>query len=410
MSRPPNVVAAAERLEQLQSLTDTTLTRLDVDDLLDELLARVRVMLDVDTAAVLILDEPTQELAARAACGIEDEVRQGVRVPLGVGFAGRIAATKAAVRLDHVDSTTVANPILWEAGIKTMLGVPLMRNNTVSGVLHVGRLQGRPFTDDDVELLHIVAERVSGAIATREHAIERAAALMLERSLLPVVQPATPELEFATRYVVAEHRSVGGDWYDLFRLPSGDLWIVVGDVAGHGLEAAIMTGRIRSTLRSYALLEPSPARVLELVDRKLDHFDSGTYATVVCACVSPPCDAMTVVVAGHPPPVVAVPGRAAAFADVDVGPPVGLNLATRPRSTTTVDLPPEAVVAFYTDGLVERRGESIDVGLERLRSTVWSAAPDRVARDVMRRLVGGVVPGDDIALVVMRRAVDARPA
>ena len=106
LSMVPDDVAVSERLENLQSLTDSTLAHLDVDDLLVELLARVRVILDVDTAAVLILDERAQELVARAACGIEDEVRQGVRIPLGVGFAGRIAATKepravGSCRLDN---------------------------------------------------------------------------------------------------------------------------------------------------------------------------------------------------------------------------------------------------------------------------------------------------------------------
>ena len=279
-SEVPDDLAVADRLENLQSLTDSTLTGLDVDDLLVELLARVRVILDVDTAAVLSLDRRANELVARATCGIEDEVRQGVRVPLGRGFAGRIAATKDAVRLDHVDSTTVTNPILWERGIKAMLGVPLLRNDTVLGVLHVGRLEQRPFDEQDVELLKVVADRVAGAMETRQHAIERAAGLMLERSLLPPTPPSTPELEFATRYVAAEDRTVGGDWYDHFRLPSGELWIVVGDVAGHGLEAAVVMGRIRSSLRSYALIDSSPARVLELVDRKMQHFESGVYATV----------------------------------------------------------------------------------------------------------------------------------
>ena len=130
--------AVSERLANLQALTDSTLTRL-VDDLLVELLSRVREILDVDTAAVLILHEQSGELVATAACGIEDEVRQGVRVPLGTGFAGRIAATKDAVALDRVDSTTVANPILWEQGIKVMLGLPLLRDDRVLGVLHVGR-------------------------------------------------------------------------------------------------------------------------------------------------------------------------------------------------------------------------------------------------------------------------------
>jgi serine phosphatase RsbU (regulator of sigma subunit) len=111
---------------------------------------------------------------------------------------------------------------------------------------------------------------------------------------------------------------------------------------------------------------------------------------------------MTIAVAGHPPPVIAAPGRAAQFAAVDVGPPIGASFEPR-HSTTTITLAPETVVAFYTDGLVERRGESIDVGLERLRQAMSPAAPHLVARDIMRHLIGGVVPQDDIALVVMRR-------
>ncbi len=238
----------AERLANLQALTDSTLTRLDVDDMLLELLVRVREILDVDTAAVLILNEQSGELVATAACGIEDEVRQGVRVPLGTGFAGRIAATKDAVVLDRVDSTTVANPILWEKGIKVMLGLPLLRDDKVLGVLHVGRLENRPFGADDTELLKIVADRVAGAIQTQQLAIERATTLLLERSLEPGTLPRCPGLSFATRYVAAEGRTVGGDWFDLFTLPSGQLWIVVGDVAGHGLQAAVVMGRLRSAL------------------------------------------------------------------------------------------------------------------------------------------------------------------
>jgi hypothetical protein len=106
--------AVGQRLENLEALTDAKLTRLDVDDLLAELLARVREILDVDTASVLMLDAGSGVLVARAACGIEDEVRQGVRIPLGVGFAGRIAATREPLRLDRVDATTVVNPVLWE--------------------------------------------------------------------------------------------------------------------------------------------------------------------------------------------------------------------------------------------------------------------------------------------------------
>src|SRR5262245_23688332 len=132
-SDPSHGGDVGERLANLQALTDSTLSKLDVEELLDELLVRVREILDADTAAVLILDEQSDVLVARAACGIEEEVRQGVRIPLGTGFAGRIAATRRAVRLDHVDETTVSNPILWEKGIKVMLGVPLLSGDDVLG-------------------------------------------------------------------------------------------------------------------------------------------------------------------------------------------------------------------------------------------------------------------------------------
>jgi sigma-B regulation protein RsbU (phosphoserine phosphatase) len=267
---------AEAQLANLQALTDTALTRLDVDDLLAELLSRVREILDAETAAVLLLDEGSGQLVATAACGIEEEVREGVRVPLGSGFAGRIASSRGPIRLDRVDSTTVSNPILWEKGIQVMLGVPLVSSKKLLGVLHVGRLEDRPFSDQDVELLQVVADRVAAATQTRTLAIERAAAGLLERSLLPEGLPACPGLELAARYVPAEGHAIGGDWYDVFTLPSGELWLVVGDVAGHGIHASIVMGRIRSALRAYTLLDLPPEEVLRLVDRKVDHFEIGT--------------------------------------------------------------------------------------------------------------------------------------
>jgi len=401
-SEYPDGDEIAERLANIHALTDSTLTRLDVDDLLTELLARVRDILEADTAAVLTLDEHSDELVARAAHGIEEEVRQGVRIAVGTGFAGRIASTRTAVRLTHVDSTTVSNPILWEKGIKVMLGVPLLSGDAVLGVLHVGRLDNRPFSEQDVELLRIAGERIAAAIQSRQFAIERVATRLIERSLLPSRPPACPGLDFAARYVAAAEHTVGGDWYDLFTLPSGQLWIVVGDVAGHGLQAAVVMGRIRSALRAYTLLDAPPERVLDLVDSKVTHFEIGTIATVACAVVDPPYDAMTVAIAGHPPPVVAEPGGQASLMEVPTSPPIGTDFGSQRRSET-IALTPEAVVAFYTDGLIERRGESIDVGLDRLLKAVSPGPPDRVAGDIMRRVIGASVPQDDIALVLVRR-------
>jgi hypothetical protein len=392
------------RLADLQTLTDTKLASLDLDTLLDELLPRVREIISVDTAAVLLFERGSEGLVARAACGIEDEVRQGVRVPVGTGFAGRIAATRQAVRLDRVDSTTVSNPILWEKGIKTMLGVPLLRGNGLLGVLHVGRLDGRPFSDGDEVLLQVVGDRIAGAIQTRQLADERTATGLLERSLLPTKLPNCPGLAFATRYVGAEHKTIGGDWYDLFTVEPGQLWIVMGDVAGHGLQAAVVMGRIRSALRAYALLDEPPERVLDLVDRKVNHFEFGAMATVACAVLDPPYDTMTIALAGHPPPVIAMPRQRAALAEVEPSPPIGTRLPFGNRRSTTIPLAPDSMVAFYTDGLIERPGEPLDVGFTRLRQAISLGLPEDVARDIMRQVIGDYVPQDDIALVVMRRS------
>jgi signal transduction histidine kinase len=121
-------------------------------------------MLRADTCATLLLDEDRQELVARAAVGIEEEVEQGIRIPVGRGFAGRVAADRRPVILDDVDHADVLNPILRAKGIKSLLGVPLLAHGDVIGVLHVGTLKPRRFVKDDVSLLQLVADRVALAI------------------------------------------------------------------------------------------------------------------------------------------------------------------------------------------------------------------------------------------------------
>jgi signal transduction histidine kinase len=156
--------SARLRLERLQAVTDIALAPLDLDDLLDVVLPRIRDILDADTCAVLLLDEETQELVARAAVGIEEEVERGVRIPLGKGFAGRVAADQRPVFLPDVDHADVLNPILREKGVKSLLGVPLLGKGESIGVLHVGKQSRRDFSQDDTELLRLVADRVARAI------------------------------------------------------------------------------------------------------------------------------------------------------------------------------------------------------------------------------------------------------
>jgi signal transduction histidine kinase len=145
-------------------VTDVALSALSLDELMPEVLTRTRDLFGADTAAILMVDEETQELVARAAVGIEEEVEQGVRIPIGGGFAGRVAATRRPIRLDDVDHADVLNPLLRQKGIKSLLGVPLIVEDEVLGVLHVGTLVPRIFTRYDEELLALVASRVGLAI------------------------------------------------------------------------------------------------------------------------------------------------------------------------------------------------------------------------------------------------------
>ena len=153
-----------ERLLRIQAVTDAALAHLDLDELLEALLDRIVDALKSDTCAFLLLDESTNELVARAARGIEEEVEQGVRIPVGGGFAGKIAAERHPVIIEDVDHADVLNPILREKGIKSLLGVPLLVGGDILGVLHVGSLTPRDFTRDDSELLQLAADRAAHAI------------------------------------------------------------------------------------------------------------------------------------------------------------------------------------------------------------------------------------------------------
>ncbi|WP_433795403.1 PP2C family protein-serine/threonine phosphatase [Actinoplanes sp. CA-252034] len=391
-----------ERLRRLEAVTDATLSRLDVSDLLDELLDRVRDLLGVDTAAILLLDAHSGQLVATAAKGLEEEVRAGFRVAVGRGFAGRVAAARTAVRLTDVTPNDVVNPILTATGIRSLLGVPILAGGDLMGVLHVGTLSRREFGDDDVRLLELVADRVAAAGRIRSAKLDQSAALALQRSLLPARLPSVPGVDLAARYVPGHATGIGGDWYDVFVLPSGWLGVVIGDVSGHGLASAVVMGRVRSALRAYALICDDPAEALTLLDRKVQHFEAGSLTTALYAMISPGRDLAIISTAGHLRPVLAGPDGPAALVAVPVDPPLGVMRPDRPRRSTAVPLAPGALLLCYTDGLVERRGEVIDTGLERLVALVRADAPDAVCATVMSE-AADALPTDDVAVLAVRR-------
>jgi anti-sigma regulatory factor (Ser/Thr protein kinase) len=269
----------------------------------------------------------------------------------------------------------------------------------------VGTLSTRRFTEADVEVLQLVADRVADSIDARQSRAERAAARALQRSLIPARLPAIPGLDLAGRYLPAGEGGVGGDWYDVFALPSGSIGVVMGDVIGRGLAAAVVMGRLRSALRAYALDEAKPHRVLERLDRKVQHFEAGQMTTVLYAVINPKLTTFEVSSAGHPLPMIVEPGGTARTLDAVVDPPLGVAPALS-RRMTSAELPAGGLLALFTDGLVERRDQPIEQGLALLRGALVADSAERTCAAAVSSIVGKSALFDDSALLVIRRQPD----
>jgi serine phosphatase RsbU (regulator of sigma subunit)/anti-sigma regulatory factor (Ser/Thr protein kinase) len=406
MSNPPvpdeqSPLADRERLEALQRITDAALASLSAEQLLRELLLRISEILNSDTAAILLLDESGRLLHARAAKGIEEEVEQGVKIPVGRGFAGRIAAERRPLFIEDVDHADILNPILREKGIRSLLGVPLLVEQRVLGVLHVGSLVPRRFTGEEAALLQLAADRAAIAI---EHATlyeQRQLAELLQRRLLPTDMSTAAGLQLATRYLPASHESLGGDWYDAFAIGTGQVAVAIGDVVGHGIPAAAVMAQLRTALRAYAVEGHQPGEVLELVNRLMTGIGPRAMTTLAYALIDSERSELELVVAGHPPPLLISPAGEVEFLEGSTGMPLGVSELAR-YEPTTYTFEPGTILLLYTDGLVETRTESIDAGLERLRALVGgNGNVEALCAKIVRQLVPSD-RHDDVALLAAR--------
>ena len=397
-------LAPANQIRDLYRLSDPALSELDLEKLLNELLVRIQEVLAVDTVAILLYDEETDQLVARAAKGIEEEVEQGVRIPVGRGFAGRIAAERVAIFIADVDHADIMNPILREKGIRSLLGLPLIVEGELIGVLHVGSLKPRTFGPRDLALLQVAAARAAPGIerarlyAALEH--EHSVAMMLQRSLLPQQRVNVAGVSVAARYMPATHE-VGGDWYDFFPLPGGRFGQAIGDVVGHGLKAAALMGQLRTALHSYALEDHSPARTLQLVDRYIRSMSESSMATAAYVVLDTDTGVLQLASAGHLPALV-LGGDGGRVLELPPSPPLG---AFPYASWTDHEswLSGEETLLLYTDGLVERPGTPLMGSIDRLLAVTASAAS---ADEACRLAVDHMIPfarlRDDIAIVAMQ--------
>jgi sigma-B regulation protein RsbU (phosphoserine phosphatase) len=379
-------------------------------DEVTELLEQARRSLGTDEAALLLLDTSSTMLVPVAALGLDRPGHSGFRVPVGEGFAGRVSATGRPVILTDVRPETVLNPALHRAGIKSLLGVPVSGPAGPLGVVHVGSVAERVFTELDTAQLEVLAGQLAVEVLRRRANEEHIAALALQRSLLPTA-PRVEGLDVAARYVPADG-DLGGDWYDLFRLPGERIGIVMGDVAGHGLSAAVIMGRLRSALRAYALEHEDPAHVLRLLDMKISYFEAGAVATVLYAVAEPPYNRFVISSAGHLPPYLVLADGSASATDVLPDPPLGVRSAyddLPPRQAVTVQVPAGGSLCMFTDGLVERRpapddvkADQLDAGLSLLIKALRPGDAEVACDAILNELVGDDITEDDIAVLVLR--------
>ena len=391
-----------DRLRDLKSVTDAALSYLPLEGLLDELLTRVVEILDVNTAAILLLEDDGRSLVPRAAKGLEEEVARRVRIGVGKGFAGRVAGTRQAVRISDLEQAEIVNPLLREKGLKSLLGVPLVVEGKVLGVLHVGSFEKREFTDADVDLLWSAGDRaalaIHGGLAERERGLADA----LQRSLLPTL-PDVLGVDLEGRYLPAAGARVGGDWYDAFPLPGGRLGMAIGDVSGRGFHAAALMGQLRSGLRAYAMDRFSPSEVVERLSRLLRQLEPGRNATLLYLQLDPQEGTLLLAGAGHPPPLVLHGDGACAYIEMPGSVPLGA-LRYAQYDEIEARLEPGATLVLYTDGVVERPGEPLDDGLERLWQTVCGTdcEPTAMCEAIVRSMLPQGATRDDAALLVGR--------
>jgi serine phosphatase RsbU (regulator of sigma subunit) len=248
--------------------------------------------------------------------------------------------------------------------------------------------------------------RLHGALL--REAEHRSASDVLQRSLLPEHLPHVPGLELAARSLPGDGNRIGGDWYDVIPLPTGHVGLVVGDVLGHDLAAASAMGQLRNALRAYALDDPSPASVLSRLNRAVDLLDVVELATCLYAVLDPSTLRIVWASAGHLAPLVSTPEGQGHILAADPGPPLGAVPGAEYADHDLLLSHGESL-ALYTDGLVERRGASIDVGLGHLVAVkgCYDSADDMCDR-LLAGLIGQDEHNDDVTLLVVHALAESR--
>jgi serine phosphatase RsbU (regulator of sigma subunit)/anti-sigma regulatory factor (Ser/Thr protein kinase) len=398
-----DALTATKRVRDLQWITDAALPHVGLQDLLDQLLNRVVHVFGADQGAILLRGEgPRLEL--HASRGVPSKLRRDHYRSVAGRLAGRLASSRQPVTFERSQTTAALQSLLASADMESVLGLPLILDRQLLGVLYVGTRVSRPFSEDDAALLQLVGDRVALAVdRARLFEQERHIAETLQRSLLPEQLPQIPGMDVAVRYLPAgAGMEVGGDWFDMLELGDGRVALAMGDVVGRGVRAAALMGKLRTSLEAYAFDGRSPEQVVERLHSLMERQHRSEMATLLYVVIEPDRASAELACAGHMPLLIRGASGEARFPAGDVSPPLGALPFVRFQASR-VDLEPGSSLLLFTDGLVEVRGTSIELRLEELRRIVETgpSAPEALCDVLLERMLGHEEPQDDVALLVL---------
>ncbi|MFJ9934299.1 SpoIIE family protein phosphatase [Streptomyces virginiae] len=332
------------------------------------------------------------------------------------GFLNRFDGVALDVRLPGVETLTTGRPLFFEsmqrlaaaypgipldADVGARAFLPLIASGRPVGSCILGFDSPRGFSPEERTVLTALAGLIAQALArARRYDSEAALAHGLQAALLPHRLPVRQHVDTVGRYLPGSAgMDVGGDWYDVVETGSGRLALVIGDVQGHGVAAAATMGQLRSAVRAFALAGSTPEQVVRGTNRLLIDLDPGQFASCCYVVLDPASGSAQAVRAGHPQPLLRRPDGRTEVLDLAGGVVLGIDPeATYP--VTELRLAPGAVLALYTDGLVELPGVDIDEGVERLRLALASGPPVPLAETADRLIGDAADRPDDIALLL----------
>ena len=416
--------ARAARLEFLADASQALATSLDYRQTLGKV-ASLAVPTHADWCSVSMVDDGVLRTLAVAHVD-PDKVQLAKELetrwppdPDRPGGAEIVARTGESLLVEVVtDEMLVAAAqdeehlrVARELGLQSAMSVPLIASDRVLGVLtFVAAESGRRYGAEDVAFAEDLARRAALAIDNADlYSQTRRVASVLQSTLLPLDLPELAGWQLGTVYRQAGRTDVGGDYYDVSALDDGRVLAVLGDVMGRGADAAVSGSLMRSAARVLSTQDPEPGALARAMDRLMVVEPPTQMASAVYILFDPSKDDLALVVAGHPPPLLFRDGRSR-FVTEDGSPIHGLGEVPRPSAHCPFG--PGDVLLLYTDGLVERRGESIDVGLGRLQEAadaLFTAVDDLTdLDDVLLKLTESVSDPDrqdDVAVLAFRRTV-----